>query len=95
MPERSFFIGGYQFPLCARCTGILAGHVIGIVVSIFRNVSFWSLIGTIPLIVDGSIQQFTSYESTNIRRVCTGVLYGYGVMSACIHGIRRLVNFFQ
>ena len=92
MPERSFFIGGYQFPLCARCTGILAGHVIGMVVSLFRDVSFLSLIGTIPLMIDGTVQQLTSYESTNDRRLFTGILYGFGMMSACIHAVRRIVK---
>ena len=92
MPERSFFIGGYQLPLCARCTGILAGHVIGMVVSLFRDVSLLSLIGTIPLMIDGTVQQFTSYESTNDRRLFTGILYGFGMMSACIHAVRRIVK---
>lgn len=92
MPERSFFIGSYQFPLCARCTGILAGHLAGIVISIFRDVSFRSLIGTIPLMVDGTVQQLTSYESTNSRRFCTGMLYGFGVMSSCIHVIRKVMK---
>ncbi len=30
MPERSFFYKGYQFPLCARCTGVFAGEIAGI-----------------------------------------------------------------
>ena len=91
MPERSFFIGGYQLPLCARCTGIVVGHVVGVVVSIFHTVPFWSLIGTLPLMADGMIQKYTSYESTNIRRLVTGILYGFGVMSAFIRGIRCVV----
>ena len=95
MRSRSFFIGGYQFPLCARCTGILAGHVIAIAVSLFRDVSFRSLIGTIPLMADGTVQQLTSYESTNFRRVCTGILYGFGTMSAFIHGIRQIAIYIR
>ena len=27
MPERSFFIKGYQFPVCARCTGVLVSSI--------------------------------------------------------------------
>ena len=30
MPERSFFLGSYQFPLCARCTGIMLGRVLAV-----------------------------------------------------------------
>ena len=91
MPERSFFIGEYQLPLCARCTGIVVGHVLGIAVSFFYKVPFRSLIGTLPLMVDGTAQKFTSYESTNGRRLVTGILYGFGTMSAGIRGIRMLL----
>ena len=27
MPERSFFIRGKQFPVCARCTGVMIGNI--------------------------------------------------------------------
>ena len=87
MPERSFFIGSYQFPLCARCTGIVIGHLLGIVMALFRCPSFASLVGTIPLMVDGTVQMFTSYRSTNEKRLLTGILYGFGMMSAFIRGI--------
>lgn len=86
MPERSFFFRNYQFPLCARCTGIVIGHLLGIGISVFHRVSFLSLLGTIPLMIDGVMQKITSYESTNPRRLCTGILYGFGVMSALFSG---------
>ena len=92
MPERSFFIGSYQLPLCARCTGIVIGHVLGAAVSIFRPVSFKSLIGTVPLMIDGTCQKFTSYESTNVRRLVTGILYGFGMMSAFVRVIRNVIS---
>ena len=34
IPERSFFMGGRQLPLCARCTGTFLGAVLGMVVMI-------------------------------------------------------------
>ena len=30
MPERSFFFKGYQFPVCARCTGMIVGYFLSI-----------------------------------------------------------------
>lgn len=30
MPERSFFLDGRQFPVCARCSGLYAGVVLGL-----------------------------------------------------------------
>lgn len=34
-----------------------------------------------PLILDGTIQHFTSYNSNNLKRVLTGFLYGIAFMS--------------
>ena len=92
MPERSFFIGEYQLPLCARCTGIVIGHVLGIIASIFRRVPFTCLFAALPLMIDGTVQKFTSYESTNRRRLITGILYGFGMMSAFIRGIHEIIR---
>ncbi len=33
----------------------------------------------LPMIADGLIQGFTRYESTNWRRLVTGILFGFGV----------------
>ena len=95
MPERSFFVGEYQFPLCARCTGIVIGHVAAMAVSVFHSSAPWSLIGTIPLMIDGMVQKYTSYESTNIRRLITGILYGFGMMSAFIRGVRIILSWIR
>jgi uncharacterized membrane protein len=38
IPERSFHIGSYQLPLCARCTGMFLGAVTGLV---FQAVAGW------------------------------------------------------
>ena len=35
LESHSFSIGGYQMPLCARCTGILLGDVFGIAMILF------------------------------------------------------------
>jgi uncharacterized membrane protein len=38
IPERSFHIGGYQLPLCARCSGMYLGAVTGLV---FQSILGW------------------------------------------------------
>ena len=35
----------------------------------------------IPMVLDGGMQQATAYESTNFRRLVTGMLFGYGIFS--------------
>ena len=34
--DRSFFIGKWQFPICARCTGILLGQIIAVILYCFK-----------------------------------------------------------
>lgn len=34
----------------------------------------------VPLVVDGSVQRLTTYESTNIRRLLTGILFGISLI---------------
>ena len=90
MPERSFFVGKYQFPLCARCTGIAIGHIFAILVSLSHSVPPAGALCMIPLVLDGTIQKLTRYESTNSKRVVTGILYGFGAMSTVIGIVREL-----
>jgi uncharacterized membrane protein len=78
LPERSFFFRGHQFPLCARCTGILAGYIVGIIYILIFKVShiIIELSFMIPLLIDGTGQYLRYFESTNIRRLITGILAG-------------------
>lgn len=81
-PERSFFIRGRQFPICARCTGELIGILLGLVCCfVFRPPVWICIILMLPMIADGLIQQFTAYESNNVKRVITGALFGYALVS--------------
>lgn len=78
LPERSFFFKGRQFPLCARCTGILIGYIIGIIyILVFRDLHIViELLLMIPLLIDGTGQYLGYFKSTNIRRLITGILAG-------------------
>ena len=39
---------------------------------------------TLPLVFDGMLQLKTSYESTNIKRLITGILFGYACLRLVI-----------
>ena len=81
-PERSFFWKGRQLPLCARCTGELIGILAGIPIIFFWQPPVWfPAVLLIPLVLDGSIQLLTVYESNNLKRVITGFLFGYGLFT--------------
>ena len=79
-PERSFFLCGYQFPICARCTGILIGYVCSILLlllSCFLH-PLICLLFLIPLVIDGGIQLLFNVLSNNTRRFISGTLFGIG-----------------
>ena len=80
IPERSFFYRGYQFPVCARCTGIILGETIS-VITLFFGMKFYlsmCILFMMPMIFDGVIQYKSRYSSTNVKRIITGILFGIG-----------------
>ena len=87
MPERSFFIGGYQFPLCARCTGMLIGEIITYLLFalkiIISPIIALVLLGIMGL--DWSIQFLGVSPSTNLRRLFSGIAGGVGIVSLFLH----------
>lgn len=84
LPERSFFIKGRQFPICARCTGILVGYFGGLCyILINRNMNLgYEILLMIPIAVDGLGQFYGLWMSNNLRRFITGLLAG--VSTICI-----------
>ena len=78
-PERSFFVKGFQFPICARCTGVIIAAVIATVVFFFIRLPIWlcALMSSIMLL-DWGLQYLKIKESTNTRRLITGLIGGFG-----------------
>lgn len=52
MPERSFFYKGYQFPVCSRCTGVIIGEIIAILMLVFR-IEFNIIVSVFLLLIMG------------------------------------------
>ena len=81
MPERSFFIYGYQLPVCARCTGVILGEIVAIVL-LLLNIKINIVICFVLLTtmgIDWFIQYIKILQSTNFRRLITGTLGGVGL----------------
>ncbi|WP_373205163.1 DUF2085 domain-containing protein [Clostridium tertium] len=92
--ERSFFFYNYQFPICARCTGLLIGYLLGILALFFNlkiSISL-SLIFAAIMFIDWFIQHKKVYTSNNTRRVITGFLCGFGIISTLVNFYAILVN---
>lgn len=80
MPERSFFIKGYQFPVCARCTGVIISYFLALI--LFKKYKVpWQLciIMAGVMLTDWSLQYFGIKESTNSRRFVTGLIGVFGL----------------
>lgn len=89
MPERSFFFKGYQFPVCARCTGMIVGYFLSITTIPFASFHIGLLaMLCIPMILDGLVQLKTNYVSTNPKRFASGLLFGYGFLGVPIQIIK-------
>ena len=82
MPARSLELFGVPMPLCARCVGIYAGMLAGILAfwavpllreRVMRGVAFAAVT---PLALDGLTQLTGLRESTNPLRLATGVIAG-------------------
>lgn len=95
-PDRSFFLFGCQMPLCARCTGLVAGQIVGALISVFTAVSpavSSSLL--LPMAADGLLQLGGIKESTNRRRLITGLLGGIGIALLYGYLLRTAVRAFK
>ena len=79
IPERSFHYKGKQFPVCARCTGILLGYgtIPLFYFGIIKIPILFIILLNIPLIIDSTTQYLGFRESSNRLRLITGILAGF------------------
>ena len=80
-PDRSFFFRGKQFPVCARCIGLGIGFLLSLSLFLWRPPVYLAVLLMVPLIIDGVLQLKTSYESRNLRRMITVILFAYGLVA--------------
>ncbi|MDF2907017.1 MAG: hypothetical protein K0R34_2338 [Herbinix sp.] len=92
-PDRSFFIRGYQMPVCARCTGTMLGYLVAIPCFFLCGFSrLITVLGPLVMLVDWSLQALQITESTNRRRFVTGLIGGYGLMSIQLKLIEMVIK---
>lgn len=84
IPDRSFFIAGHQFAVCARCTGLYGGFAVAtLAYPLMRSLRrtdpprrLWLFLAAVPLAVDFSLGFFGIWENTHLSRFVTGALLG-------------------
>lgn len=89
MVNRSLFLGGYQFPVCARCTGVLIGNISSVILIFIRTPNWkWLFLGCLIMFIDWLVQYLRIRESTNLRRLITGLLGGYSLTTLFLRMVR-------
>ncbi|MEM0449518.1 MAG: DUF2085 domain-containing protein [Methanomassiliicoccales archaeon] len=94
MATRSYFLNGNQMPFCARDVGIFAGLVIGMILAIIFNLNpaFRILmVGVIPMMIDGTLQLLSPYESSNQMRLITGIIAGSS-LAIILHKVAIIIQ---
>ena len=84
LPTRSFYLAGQPLAVCARCFGIYAGFVVGVVVypfvrSLRRTDDLarrWLLLAALPTGVDFALGVTGLWANTHTSRALTGALLG-------------------
>ncbi len=85
IPNRSFFVGGRQLHVCARCTGLISGFLISGALIPAKDIATTIFVGALLLLVwDGVTQIRGERESTNALRFCSGLLVGATALPAII-----------
>ena len=85
-PERSFHFKGYQFPVCARCTGFYISVILYCIYAFFNYINYSlellliAVLLMIPMAVDGFTQFFEVRKSNNTLRLFTGLCGGLGLI---------------
>jgi len=97
MQCRSFSIAGYQFPLCARCTGVMIGELIAIgCIIVGLRISWITILIFIAIMgIDWFIQYINLLMSNNYRRVVTGTLCGFAVTYLYFYLIVKVISLAQ
>lgn len=94
--DRSFFYKNYQFPMCARCTGVMIGYLIAIPIYFIYTFDAGIYISLCAVMfLDWYIQYLKIKTSTNIRRLISGILGGFGLMSLELAVLEFIITFLK
>jgi len=97
MPERSFYLGTSQLPVCARCLGIYAGMAAGTIVGRLMRVQMtgaaprrWLVAGAVPTVVTVAAEWAGVWQTSNIARALAGAPLGIAVGVVVIGALATL-----
>ena len=84
-PERSFFLDGHQFPVCARCTGLYLSAAVGLLGWVaFKAVSRWRPVAIDPRLAIRAIAIAAIPTAASLATGITGVWDGANITRALL-----------
>jgi uncharacterized membrane protein len=99
-PERSFFWGEHQFPVCARCTGLYLSAALGVIAWIaikttggwrrcaidLRTARAWFIAAAMPTLLSLASGMLGVWDGSNITRAMLAIPLGAaaGVIVAAV-----------
>lgn len=100
IPERSFYIEGEPFGVCARCFGVYFGIVAGFAIyPLWRRVDafeplskVWLFLSLIPITIDWAVTYFGYWENNHISRFITGLILGIACATYIVPAIVEIVR---
>lgn len=101
-PSHSFFIGGHQVCLCARCLAIFSSVLLGgLLLALLRGRNLrlppiswhWWLLAMVPMALDGGTQLFGWRESDVFLRLLTGIIFGLGTAWFALPQIEEVASY--
>jgi len=98
LPERSFFIAGHQFAVCARCTGLYLGFMLAVLFyPLVRQLRAteaprrqWLFIAAVPMALDVGLNALGVWENTHSSRFLTGLILSVVSVFYIMPGIAEL-----
>ena len=98
LPERSFFIAGQKFAVCARCTGLYLGFTsLALLYPLLKSLKHtdspprrWLFIAAVPMAVDFFLGYFGIWDNTHLSRFLTGFLLGGVVVFFVMPGLLEI-----
>jgi uncharacterized membrane protein len=101
LPERSFYLAGHQFAVCARCTGLYVGFAAAsLIYPLARSLKRtdtparrWLLLSAAPMAIDVGLDMLGIWKNTHLSRLSTGLLLGSVAAFYVIPGLIDLLNY--